>query len=427
MSSAAALSSKYEILNIIKDGRPVVPLGGKTLQVNYYESLLSPYVTANITFIDTGNSVLSNSNYDPQERLTNIYNGLPITGGEKLSLKISSKYGGIDFTKNPLRVNVPQSPIEQSNRKLVMLNLVSDLAVKDKEATMYPTFNGKISDTVNTIIKSYFGLSDDKIQISPTINPYYFQSNSCTPFEILCSLAKKSVPEQGKPGYFCYETKKGLNYKSIDDLIKQQPKYTYFRTDALKSGVGTNENDFKISYMSIEKNQNVINALENGVYVSRNIFFDVRNLKYKELIYRLSQKKLTSSLGKLEVDIPTENSFTITHSHILDIGTLLPTVGQGTQNDINNSPEIWQAEGTMRYNLLFTQVINMIVPCNADLEAGDVIECKFESVSGSNKNLGSSDATQSGNYLILNLCHHFDPTRSYTSLTLVRDTYGLYT
>ena len=34
---------------------------------------------------------------------------------------------------------------------------------------------------------------------------------------------------------------------------------------------------------------------------------------------------------------------------------------------------------------------------------------------------------QSGNYLIHHLCHHFDTERSYTSLTLVRDTYGLHT
>ena len=34
---------------------------------------------------------------------------------------------------------------------------------------------------------------------------------------------------------------------------------------------------------------------------------------------------------------------------------------------------------------------------------------------------------RSGFYLILHLRHHFDPKHSYTSLTLARDTYGLYT
>ena len=33
---------------------------------------------------------------------------------------------------------------------------------------------------------------------------------------------------------------------------------------------------------------------------------------------------------------------------------------------------------------------------------------------------------RSGYYLILHLCHHFDSSNSFTSLTLARDTYGLY-
>lgn len=43
------------------------------------------------------------------------------------------------------------------------------------------------------------------------------------------------------------------------------------------------------------------------------------------------------------------------------------------------------------------------------------------------KELGSFDLNQSGKYIILNLCHHFDPQRSFTSLTLVRDSFGIYT
>ena len=42
-----------------------------------------------------------------------------------------------------------------------------------------------------------------------------------------------------------------------------------------------------------------------------------------------------------------------------------------------------------------------------------------------NKEESPKDEQQSGNYLILNLCHHFMDRRSITSLTLVRDTYGI--
>ena len=56
-------------------------------------------------------------------------------------------------------------------------------------------------------------------------------------------------------------------------------------------------------------------------------------------------------------------------------------------------------------------------------QAGDVIEIELETASD-NKDLGQFDETQSGKYIILHLCHHFDEKRSVTALTLVRDTYG---
>jgi hypothetical protein len=75
---------------------------------------------------------------------------------------------------------------------------------------------------------------------------------------------------------------------------------------------------------------------------------------------------------------------------------------------------------------LFTQVVHLQVPYNENLRAGDTIECNFEIISD-RKEQGSSDPVQSGKYLIMDLCHSFDTTNSFTSMTLVRDTYGLYT
>ena len=93
----------------------------------------------------------------------------------------------------------------------------------------------------------------------------------------------------------------------------------------------------------------------------------------------------------------------------------------------NNDPKEWQAKSTLRYNLLFTQIIQVQVPCNPNLRAGNTIVCDFEIVSQGKKVQGTRDPVNSGKYLIVNLCHHFDPLRSFTSMTLVRDTYGLYT
>ena len=93
------------------------------------------------------------------------------------------------------------------------------------------------------------------------------------------------------------------------------------------------------------------------------------------------------------------------------------------EGDVNT----YQGAVQMRYNLLFTQVAKMQVPCNPNLKAGDIVKCNLEIITPGKKEQGDADPVESGNYMILDLCHHYDTERSFTAMTLVRDTYGLYT
>lgn len=420
-----ASSSIYEILHIQKDDR-VVNLEGKTVSFNYYESLLSPNITATLTFVDAGGAISPNKTYDKQDnKLTSIYNGLPITGGEKILFK----KGSLDFTKDPLIVNGVSQPGQDSNREVIVLNLVSKSAYLNQESNVYKKYSGNIASVVTKLIQRY--LPDVKIkEVEETHNAYNFIGNSKKVFDLICSLASKSIPKLGEPGFFFYETRDGLQFKSISSLISQDAvnKGTpYFRSDAIRSGVDNNQNIRKIARFSVNKNQNLINALESGVYYTKNIFFNPENFNYEQVTYRLGDKGLEKALGK-EAPIPEsfnknpQTSHTRTHYHVLDVGSL----EKPENRTPNNDPKRWQATATTRYNLLFTQVVNLQVPYNENLRAGDTIECDFEIISD-RKEIGSVDQTQSGKYLIMDLCHSFDPKNSFTSMTLVRDTYGLYT
>ena len=120
MAQGASLASKYEVMTIIgKDGKQA-PLEGKTINFNYYESLYSPVVTANLTYVDAGGSVP-----DSKEKLTSIKDGLPINGLEDVKIKIQTKFGTLDFTRDPFKVNNAPILSQESNRQTVMLNLVN--------------------------------------------------------------------------------------------------------------------------------------------------------------------------------------------------------------------------------------------------------------------------------------------------------------
>ena len=82
------------------------------------------------------------------------------------------------------------------------------------------------------------------------------------------------------------------------------------------------------------------------------------------------------------------------------------------------------AKSFARYNLLFTQALNILIPCNTKLKVGDVIYCEFPEMSaGESKEI---DPESSGFYLIRELRHHFSANQNTTSLKLMRDSYGVY-
>ena len=87
----ASAASKYSEITLTKDrdGEEIkVQLEGKTVEFNYYESIMSPNITANMVIMDTGYSARYNKKYDKQERVGSIYNALPLTGREKLKLPV---------------------------------------------------------------------------------------------------------------------------------------------------------------------------------------------------------------------------------------------------------------------------------------------------------------------------------------------------
>jgi len=420
MSAASANApSKYNKIELIKNGKQPVELNAGTISVDYYESLYSPIVTANLVFVDAGGNI-----EDENGVLKPVKEALPLEGNEDLSLKITTKTGELDFTSKEDQFKVNRCPVisREANRQTVMLDLKGKKEKANDELPVFDKFKGKISDTVKKILKEKLELTDDKIEVDPTENKYDFTGRGRGVLNIVRDLCRRSVPVGGDAGYFFYQTKSAFKYKAIDELIKQEPKTKVFYTGALKSDfeTGTEDNDNKIMLEPIfTKDQDVAKALKSGTYRSRNFFFDPYTFIVKEVTYDLEKDGVKETLGDPPPFADDVESFTKTNNHILDRGSL----EENPSLSINNDPQRWQALSVMRYNLLHSQICSIQIPCNVELEAGDVIEIELETASD-NKDLGQFDETQSGKYIILHLCHHFDEKKSVTALTLVRDTYG---
>ena len=423
MSGSASRASIYEKM-IIRNDKKEANLITKISSFNYFESVYSPEVTANLVFLDASGSLKADKAQDTQERLGSIKSSLPIVGDEDLEFKISSKSGTLDFSKKPLRVNSAPVISEDSNRQSIFLSLVSNATIDNleiKNPTI--TYKGRISNTVKKILRE---LKIRKFKIDKTRNSYDFISRSKGGLDLITDLCRRSIPTKGDPGYFFYETQDGHNFRAIDNLISKRPVETYTYTGGMLSNLDNDENDFRIVRPPrFIKDQNI---KERKKWMSsRNIFYNPATLEVEEKFYTLKGAegeigtKVNKTLGK-DIDYRNGSSggYSKTNHITLDIGSL------DYQNlTPNNDPREWQAKSPMRYNLLHSQMMEIQVPCNLELRAGDVIKVEIER-QGDDKELGGLDEHTSGKYLILHLCHHFDSKRSFTSMTLARDTYGLY-
>ena len=414
--------SLYEEIVIESTSGRTVDITQGVVMIDYYEDLFSPTITAKLQVVNMGYSITGEDG-----ELQTVYNGLPLRGGEKVTLKIkpnSVSNVKLDFT---LFVSSITNVIVQNKTESFTLNLISPTVISNETSRVGKKFPSSliISESVKDIFKNY--LSTDKdVVCDATQNVYGFIGNMRKPFTILFWLASKSVPvgsESGATaGYLFYETKSKFCFRSIDSLIDSAPIAVYNYTEVISSSP---DNDFKILKYHTSLNEDVLGKLQRGAYSSYRIFFDPLTFDYtdptKGTFTQEQYKGKSSNLGK-EVTLPGNLGETPSRyvTAILDRGTL----EQNASKKENADPSITQSQSMMRYNSIFSQTMNMTIPLNSNLEAGNLIECNFALSDSNETSNPKQDKEQSGLYMIKELCHHFDPTGSYTSLTLISDTFG---
>ena len=437
---AAIDSSIYEEIEISAetttgDGKTVdLKLG--VVKFNYYEDLFSPTITAKLLIVSSGGAINKGG-----ESLDTVYSGLPIRGGERVRIKIAPN----TKTNLPLNFDTPETFLYVSNvarqfsdgaKEIFTLDLVSREAITNETSRVVKRYHktAPISQHVKSIIEEKLASTIDEENIDITSNQYGFIGNLKKPFHVLVWLAAKSKPEKGElPGYFFYQTKEGFKFKSIDGLIQQgvkNPKAKYIETKFRESSKIYETKDDNILQYNVIQNNDLLTKLALGQYRSHIMEFDpligtfTTEQQGKFTIDDYTDKTInlgeTPEVPKLLSDDENQNLGTLPSrliTMVSDRGLLDwdPTV------DKNSTPTLWQRQAHLRYQLLFTQILNMVVPLNTNLVAGDVITVEFLKA---NMEAKERDRRQSGNYMIKELCHHFDANQSLTSLTLVRDTFG---
>ena len=438
-------------VNNITDGQSI-DLSGGFLGFKYYESLLSPHITAKLMVIDSGYSVTAGVG----ERSLNLFSLAEELVGNKLNITLENgsgniynanssflnlepdQYAQLKFDSTyPLEVTSVSDVMTKDKKQILRINLCSEPGARDATIRVDKKYDGKISETARAVLTDTLengGLAisaekapDNAVHFTPTKNTSADYGIGRSPFEFLLELCPKAVPEvptNAAPGFFIFETQDGFYFRGIDSLISATPyPIPYVYRDV---ATFCEQSNFRIlKYEFVKPSGNMFSQQGSGIN-SKNIFMNPATWETSEIVIK-SIGTILKKMGSEELNDIYEGKgeFSTTNFQILNSGNFVVGIG----STVNNDPLFWYAAGRMRYNLIFSRMIQMAVPCNLELRAGMVIRCEFPSLTDTPQE-GVSDEKLSGKYLIVNLAHEFTSdgqTGSLTHLTVVRDTDGVYT
>ena len=407
------------------DGKTTVDVTNSCLFFDYFEDILSPCVTAIAQLMNS----------------SSLFNILPIRGGEKVTISVDTAFG--EFVLDDLYVYKVSNLDAQHSNEMFTLNLVSREGLTNETSRCQTIYRGNLQTTVTKILKNDLKTKKYKSEnIEGTSNDYSFIGNNRKPFHVLTWLGPKAVPANGQnsgtsgeeargtAGFLFYENKDGFNFRSIDSLVtstkiqtnsadKENIPYYLFTQVIEENQTKTNFNILNYNY---EKNIDLMKSLRVGMYVNKTYFYDLYSNTLDLYTYKVKDQ-VKSKLGGAE-SIAVSDEFGDSISRIMvrtsDRGALKT---DGSVSDkLRSGADM--AMSYSRYNLLFTQALNMVVPCNVNLKVGGIIHAEFPRIDRSTN--VTSDEEQSGYYLVKELRHHFEGGQMVTSLRLIRDSYGLY-
>jgi len=228
-------------------------------------------------------------------------------------------------------------------------------------------------------------------------------------------------------GFFFYENKEGFNFKSVDKLTEligsatEENVFRYNYTGKIIKSAETS-NRFKIIDYGFDKNIDLRVSLRFGMFMNHTYLYNVDDNQVTVYNYKIDEevgnKKMTKQDG---ISVSNELLKYPSRIHVRMTDNGIMSSGGGTDNSGRSPADI--AKSNARYNLMFTQALNILVPCNVNLKIGDVVHCEFSEMdSGRSK---EPDKENSGRYLIRELRHHFSSSQNTTSLKLMRDSYGV--
>ena len=408
---------QFDILPVVQD-------------IVIFESIFTQSITGIITILDT----------------TDLVNNGPIIGEEKLQIKLLTPQVNekpdtiIDYTKTPLDIyKIGGLRGDGEKASVLSLHFESQEVYKNEISKISRSYKGSCSDIVDKIFRDKEYLDSDKeITIEETNGLRKIIFPSMKPFKAIDMLCRQSNSKNFKdsPSYLFYETTKGYNFRSVDGLCSQEPKMTYEENipDRVEGGVKNVDVNLRtINEFAVIGPRNTTDNIYEGMLSSNIKIHDIYNKKINYFTYNYFDE-FDKDIHLEDKPYISESKDKLSNKGLADYSNAMNFVTITSNGKSFDEPDNYPyapddlEKIVMRRNSRLRQfqnsiTLNMMIPGNTFIKAGDVLEIKIGASSTVTDR--TNDPNYTGKYLITKIRHNFNNSktdvRHTINMTVVKD------
>lgn len=421
--------------------RTPVELKQITTDIDIFEDLNKPYLTANIIIVDDAN-------------FTETAN---IMGGEKITIAIGSKRKNTKLIVKTFYINkITNQNRASDNVQIVILHLIEDCVFISNLHNICRYYSDNPSEIIKKITNEFLGrdIAYDKNEtqkvnvITPNLNPL----QTCQ------WLLDKMTTVDGYP-YFFYSTFVGKKFglKDLATLISEAPvnETPYVWSQLASQTMNPGITRRSIRTFNLEKSHNLTSLIKSGLIGAKYSFinttsdvktkmsfdFDIVEdvfepaIKYGTLpryqnnpsftpSYKHEAKSFNEFQSRHIVPFGGSNPYRITHlpEKKDEIPQYPLTLGEAY--DEANYKQFVIAKSLLHF--LQKAPLNIVVSALDFIDGdkhstiGNQIRCKFKQSSPSNPDGEGMDSKLSGDYIIFRARHIIKPNNYHVSLNMVK-------
>jgi len=419
MSLTVTQSTQFTIeeLILILPSNQKYDLTGVFTEINLFDNLFTPCVSANILLTDANN----------------LSNKLKLKGQEKIKITISKANDRmLRFEKEFVIYSLTNKKSINLTSSSYVLNLVSEEFVFSEQQKLSQNFTGLYSEAVTRILNNYLRVPNSSPAngrsgvgvIYPTTTVQDFILPTITPFESLNWISKRALWKNPKgaeysPDFLFYETaQQGYNFVPLLFLMDLDPA---FQINVKPKNIDENvaEEFLGARDMKVLSQFSLLDSVRDGVYAGKFIGFDTVTRTQKittvKNVYEstVTNKRQYSPNLALNAKSKDRKDFTqMTDSRIVSYPFALPrtTVEYIKENDpeatsLIDNAELYVFQRKAIFSNLMQRRLQLAMPGNFGLFSGRMINLNVPKFSYNDGSKETLDKTLSGKYIITGTRH----------------------